>query len=60
MDDKKSKYIKDKFQYSKHFRLKTNKPILDKHQDIFSAEERKSKNIIYLNKPILKAVIVLY
>ena len=58
MDDKKSKYIKYKFQNSKHFGLKTKKPILDKHQNIFSAKERKSKNIIYLNKPILKAVIV--
>ena len=58
MDDKRLKYIKYKFQNSKHFWLKTKMPVLDKHQNIFPAKERKSKNIIYLNKHI-KAVIVL-
>ena len=49
MDDKKSKYIKYKFQNSKHFWLKTKKPILDKHQNTFFAKEKKSKNIILTN-----------
>ena len=57
VDDKKSKYIKYKFQNSKHFWLKTKKPILDKHQNTFSAKEKKSKNIILTNL-FFKAVIV--
>ena len=48
---RKIKIYQYKFQNLKHFWLKTKTPI-------FSAKERKSKNIIYLNNHIPKTIIV--